>query len=810
MDVFTVLLLLAILILVIAQKASVSEKFRQLEFRIVELQNLLKQQERQAKPAETARPEVKPVVPPPVVAAAPEPLKPAEVKPPEPPQHVEVPLPQAPKPAEVQPETVVEWHAEVISDSRSPINRPIRTSPPSQRPAPEPEPSFFERYPDLEKFIGENLVNKIGIAILVLAIGFFVKYAIDQHWIGPVGRVGIGIFCGAILVGLAHRLRSSYKAFSSVLAGGGIAVFYFSITLAFQQFHLFSQLTALCIMIVITIFAVALSLLYDKQELAVIALIGGFASPFLLSNGTANYNGLFIYLLVLNAGLLAIAYYKAWRILNISSFVLSVIVVATLIYALNSSNYYIGLRYATIFYLLFFTINIINNIRENKAFIAIDFTILLVNTALYFAAGLYLLTQMGDTEYRGLFSASLAFINLVLSYILFRKKTVDPNILYLLIGITLTFISLTAPIQLHGNNITLFWTCEMVLLYWLGQKSGIKLMKLASMILWLLTLISLLMDIQNIYIGEKLRLVIIANKGFITTMFAAVGFYVMYLLAKKDRGSDVYGMSINPGFYRVIALMLLFLAGLLEINHQFVYYYPNTSLNILYLMLYVPVFISIYHVVSVKINGEPSWLVSLNMTLLACTIGVYLVLSKTYFDQVEQLLTEKGVSVSHFTVHWVSDVVMVILFYQLISLCRKRLNDEHQTTANWLISAAVVTFLSLEVCLVCESVFYSQTSLPYDIQIVYIKTGLPILWGVASFALMWLGMRNKQRNLRIISLTLFTLTLVKLFVYDIVNIPVGGKIAAFFCLGVLLLIVSFMYQKVKKIITDDAEKPKDE
>ena len=151
------------------------------------------------------------------------------------------------------------------------------------------KPSFFERHPDMEKFIGENLVNKIGIAILVLAIGFFVKYAIDQNWVGPVGRVSIGILCGAVLVGIAHKMRNSYKSFSSVLAGGGLAVFYFTIALAYHQFKLFDQTTAFIIMIVITAFAVALSLLYNKQELAVTALLGGFLAPFLVSTGNGNY-----------------------------------------------------------------------------------------------------------------------------------------------------------------------------------------------------------------------------------------------------------------------------------------------------------------------------------------------------------------------------------------------------------------------------------------------------------------------------------------------------------------------------------------
>jgi hypothetical protein len=284
----------------------------------------------------------------------------------------------------------------------------------------------------------------------------------------------------------------------------------------------------------------------------------------------------------------------------------------------------------------------------------------------------------------------------------------------------------------------------------------------------------------------------------------------LYLLVKRDSEQHVYGVNINPGFYRTMAFLLLFLAGGLEINHQFSHYYPGTSLNVLYLMLYVPAFIGGFHFLSTRRNSGSSWLLSVNQGLLICTIGVYLMLSKTYFEQLEQLLTTRGVSVSHFAVHWISDIVIAVLFYQLMSLGRKRLNEAQQTTANWLLTAGVVTFLSLELCLAYEAVFYSKTSAIDHLQTVYIKAVLPILWGVASFALMWLGMRYKQRNLRIISLTLFTITLLKLFLFDIVDIPVGGKIAAFFCLGVLLLIVSFMYQKVKKIITDDSEKAKNE
>ncbi|MEP6950280.1 MAG: DUF2339 domain-containing protein, partial [Ginsengibacter sp.] len=336
---------------------------------------------------------------------------------------------------------------------------------------PPPKPSFFERNPDLEKFIGENLVSKIGIAILVLAIGFFVKFAIDNNWIGPVGRVGIGLLCGGILIFLAHKLRKNYQAFSSVLVGGGLAVFYFTITLAYHQFHLFGQTTAFVIMVIITVFAVVLSILYDRQELAIIALVGGFAAPFLVSDGSGNYKVLFTYLIILNSGLLITAYNKAWRLMNLLAFIFTVLLFGGWLFSLPFNTppgtYGNGIIFATIFYLLFFFINIANNIKENKKFIASDFSILLVNTALFFGAGLYCLTEMNRSEYRGLFTILVGVFNLIASSFLFRKRKVDTNVLYLLIGITLTFISLAAPIQLHGNNITLFWASESVLLYWL-------------------------------------------------------------------------------------------------------------------------------------------------------------------------------------------------------------------------------------------------------------------------------------------------------------------------------------------------------
>lgn len=180
-----------------------------------------------------------------------------------------------------------------------------------------------------------------------------------------------------------------------------------------------------------------------------------------------------------------------------------------------------------------------------------------------------------------------------------------------------------------------------------------------------------------------------------------------------------------------------------------------------------------------------------------------------FFDLQEAMLVRQEVASFHFTAHWICAVFIGLLFYQLIQIARTLLPETLRKMAAWTLAGSIVLFLSLEVSLISNVLFYSARNPISNVETIYIKTGLPVLWGLASFAMMWLGMRHKYLTLRIISLSLFALTLVKLFIFDISNIPPAGKIAAFFFLGVILLIISFMYQKVKKIIAAD-EPHKDE
>ena len=256
---------------------------------------------------------------------------------------------------------------------------------------------WLRNNPDIEKFIGENLINKIGIAVLILGIAFFVKYAIDKEWINEIGRICIGLFCGLVLIGLSYRLRKNYRSFSSVLVGGGLTVFYFTIAFAFHQYSLLSQTAAFIIMVIITAFAVILSILYDRIELGILATIGGFITPFLVSKGEGNYIILFTYIAILNAGLIVLAFYKRWQPLHFIAFVFTAIIYGGWIVGNSSKpgfSYAGTFLFGSLFYAMFLAMNIMMNLQKSVRLIAIDVALLLAVNLGYYSSGNILIAAL--------------------------------------------------------------------------------------------------------------------------------------------------------------------------------------------------------------------------------------------------------------------------------------------------------------------------------------------------------------------------------------------------------------------------------
>ncbi|MCY3713294.1 MAG: DUF2339 domain-containing protein [Gemmatimonadetes bacterium] len=169
-----------------------------------------------------------------------------------------------------------------------------------------------------ETLIGGKLLNRVGALALVLAVGFFLKYAFDNDWLNETARVILGGAAGLLLIAGGHRFhRRGMSVFAQGLTGAGVGILYLSIYAAYDFYRLIPQPVAFLLTALVTAAALLLSLRYDARAIALLGWAGGFLTPFLLVTAQLNTWGLFIYITLLDAGLVAVLLNRRhWRVLE--------------------------------------------------------------------------------------------------------------------------------------------------------------------------------------------------------------------------------------------------------------------------------------------------------------------------------------------------------------------------------------------------------------------------------------------------------------------------------------------------------------
>lgn len=195
---------------------------------------------------------------------------------------------------------------------------------PSVRAATTPAPAARgpQLSAELEVAIGTSWLNRLGIIAIIAAAAYFLKYAFDNQWVGPAGRVVLTSLFGTLLLTIGERYQQRrLSTFAQGLSGGGIAVLYFAVYAAFQIYRLVPLPPAFAMSVVVTVAAVLLALRYESPAIASLGIIGGFAAPLALGgggNGGAGVGGpvsvgLYLYFLMLDAATYVVAQRTQWR-----------------------------------------------------------------------------------------------------------------------------------------------------------------------------------------------------------------------------------------------------------------------------------------------------------------------------------------------------------------------------------------------------------------------------------------------------------------------------------------------------------------
>ena len=376
----------------------------------------------------------------------------------------------------------------------TPVSKPVPPKPQA------PKESYFPTV-DWEKFIGENLISKLGILILLIGVAIGGKYALDHEMLSPAVRIIIGTVFGLAMQGVALKLKKDYKKFSAILSSGSSAILYFMTYFAYGFYDLIPKPLAFVLMILITAFSVFTAWWYDMEIVAIIGQVGAYVIPVLLSDGTGSVLSLWMYIAMIDAGILIVSIRKYWQKLFAVAFVSSWLIVVVS-YRLRTwdvlSDCYGVLALAFVFFAIFYVSTLVYKVRKDFDFVRFDIIFLLSNSFLFFALGYNLIYNHEEMVIPlTLFATFNALIHCGVSFFLYKKHLVDRALERLVLALGVTFITVSIAIGTSGHWITIFWMMEALALFWVGRTRKKPFYENMSYPVLLVAMVSLMADWGN-------------------------------------------------------------------------------------------------------------------------------------------------------------------------------------------------------------------------------------------------------------------------------------------------------------------------
>lgn len=710
---------------------------------------------------------------------------------------------------------------------------PKLVPPPFTPPRPTPASTFSEKFKkenlgksEFEKFIGENLISKIGILILIIGVVIGAKLAIEKDLISPLTRVIFGYLTGIGLLGFAIRLKTKYESFSAVLLSGAIAILYFMTFAAHSYYQLIPQIPAFALMVILTGFTVFAAIKYDRQVIAHIGLVGAYAVPFLLSNNSGNVVVLFTYISLINIGILILSFRKYWKVLFYLSFAVTWIIFAG--WQMNSfheNNFVsISLVFSFVNFLTFYLTNLAYKTLKSENFEVSDVILLMLNSSMFYGIGYSTLRgfELGK-DLLGLFTLGNGIIHFIVSMVIYKRNLADKKLFYFLLALVITFITIAVPVQLHGNWITIFWALEAGILFYFGTQKNIDIFEKLSLGLVCLAFFSFIQDgfvSSQVYRGDDyISLRPFLNTGFLSACLFIGSFLWMFLLSRREpllnstfRKFLTYSISITLiivtyfAFGRELTIIFdnLYDQSKLKISPRgdtyFVYnenYSRFGSIASYCYTLFFATALTLLNLKKLKSKelAVANLIINTMVIITFLTHGLYILseLRDSYIDQSNQYFASGKMNIVVRYISFGFFITLVAICYRLSKSTLFKINLK--TAFDYALYLSILWVLSSELL---HLLALNGLTTGY-------KLGLSILWGSYSLCLIGIGIWKGKKFIRVGGIALFAITLMKLFFYDLTSLNTLSKTIVFVALGILLLIISFLYNKYKHLIDDGVE-----
>jgi uncharacterized membrane protein len=696
--------------------------------------------------------------------------------------------------------------ARPVPKPAAPVNRPLtdrRLQPPT------------EITRSLENFIGTNLISKIGILITIIGIFIGAKYAIDKELISAGMRIILGYVCAAALAGIGLRLKPKYLYFSSILLGGGIAVTYFITYLAYSFYHFYTVPVAFIIMLLTTVAAVALSLWVNQKIIALLGQLAAYGIPLLLSDGSGRVAVLFTYISIINAGLIILSFKRDWKLLYRTAFGITWALYASWILLGNGTqlSYQWALVFISIAFVTFYLTFLSYKVLRRELYNVTEISLLLLNALLFYLLGYYIIDGAFEgTNALTFFTIANAAIHIAAGYSIYKAKLADPTVNQVILGLGLLFITVAIPVKLNGSWVTLLWSIEAAILVYIAAANGRRLYLEIALPVVLLAAGSLVQDWGQAYpVYETFGATAVItrtpflNNTFIISLITCGSFsYIAYrapvALRPVKKGPDplqqFYGTLIQ-----LLWIGLLYLTFYNEIHLMFDQIIASAggqaaAFNLLRILV-LTIYSLLFTAGGLFINTV--FIKRINIAFLftaACFFALAAMLTGGLFVIGEM----RSLYLHNHSPYWLigmryAGIMAVIVTWVALAYSRKQFS----VLKSWDAVFSTAFNISL-LTLLCNEYVHWLDLAGYHNQY---KLGISIICGTYALVLLFIGLIRQKKHLRIGAISLFGITLFKLFAYDLASLNTISKTVVMILLGVLLLIASFLYNKYKDQLLGD-------
>lgn len=642
-----------------------------------------------------------------------------------------------------------------------------------------------QKHNDLEVKIGLNWINRIGIILLLFGVATVMKYTYT-YWFNDYMKSISGFLFGGTMLAIGEWFNKRNKnLFALGLCGGGIGVLYLTVFSSYFLLRILNLPISIVVSILITLGSIALSLRYNSRTIAAISLIGGYLPFFsiVLIQGISS-SQVYIamgYLIILNLLVLAVSVEKRWIFINYISFLLNMPCMIFL--SFRADNVVAGILYGLATFLLYLCITLAYPLRKNIKLKIPDLILLGLNTVINCVLVYILFVNAGLDIYMGFLALVYALSYYGLSRLIHFKTSQEIYVKGFFSITALTFSILMIPFQFGVRWASMGWLIEAILMLTVAKRYKTRELEMGGWaILGLCTLMFFLHDFPIRWAIRDFGL----RYTFIT--FSLIYIFIIYLseynsvevfkntLKRKAFNFFKYFTIINTWAYLLTIITKLYpkyLATL--IPYLYNYFYRNLIIAVI-TMVFAYLLTKIEAIRDKVVLG-----ISVALLIVSCIMcmGLNAMWVGDYTNTTLRMISINILIIYNIFVFFtLKDLLITLIKY-------RKLNIEFYPIISALYLLGVITlFLNSQ----------------FRLQNINLITSIVFI--IMAFSCIWYGFKKGYLMVRRFGLGLSIFSTGKLFIIDLFHLSGAGKIIAYFCFGLVLLGISFIYQRLRNSLEE--------